>query len=97
MKTPSWTTCPKCQGRGKNSQKIRKKVRLGYQAALAHSEKSGGEGSAPVRPKGHLSTCLNCGGSGLLPAASPPVADNENYPHVAIIGGGIGGVALAVA
>jgi 2-polyprenyl-6-methoxyphenol hydroxylase-like FAD-dependent oxidoreductase len=28
---------------------------------------------------------------------NPPVADNENYPHVAIIGGGIGGVALAVA
>ncbi|MBR9858994.1 MAG: FAD-dependent monooxygenase [Gammaproteobacteria bacterium] len=97
MKTASWTTCPKCQGRGKNSQKIRKKVRLGYQAALAQFEKSGGEGTAPVRPKGHLSTCLNCGGSGLLPAASPPVADSENYPHVAIIGGGIGGVALAVA
>jgi 2-polyprenyl-6-methoxyphenol hydroxylase-like FAD-dependent oxidoreductase len=27
----------------------------------------------------------------------PPIPDTENYPHVAIIGGGIGGVALAVA
>jgi hypothetical protein len=32
----------------------------------------------------------------LIPAASPPIADTENYPHLAI-GGGIGGVALAVA
>ncbi|HKC69539.1 MAG TPA: NAD(P)/FAD-dependent oxidoreductase, partial [Bacteroidia bacterium] len=30
-------------------------------------------------------------------AASHPVADTKNYPHVAIIGAGIGGVALAVA
>jgi hypothetical protein len=27
----------------------------------------------------------------------PSIPDTENYPHVAIIGGGIGGVALAVA
>jgi 2-polyprenyl-6-methoxyphenol hydroxylase-like FAD-dependent oxidoreductase len=40
---------------------------------------------------------LKCSGSGLLRSSSPPVADATNYPHVAIIGGGIGGVALAVA
>ncbi|NLQ16232.1 FAD-dependent monooxygenase [Marinomonas sp. M1K-6] len=56
-----------------------------------------GEGPAPIRPKGHLELCLKCSGSGLLPADQFPVADTENYPHVAIIGGGIGGVALAVA
>jgi 2-polyprenyl-6-methoxyphenol hydroxylase-like FAD-dependent oxidoreductase len=39
---------------------------------------------------------LNCSGSGLVAAISPPIPD-KNYPHVAIIGGGIGGVALAVA
>jgi hypothetical protein len=44
----------------------------------------------------HLDSCLNCSGSGLV-AISPPIPDTENYPHVAIIGGGIGGVALAVA
>ncbi len=55
------------------------------------------KGTAPVRPKGHLELCLNCTGSGLIPSASYPVPDKENYPHVAIIGGGIGGVALAVA
>jgi len=64
---------------------------------LDHFEKTKGEGTTPVRPRGHLYSCLNCFGSGLLPSTSHPIADKENYPHVAIIGGGIGGVALAVA
>ncbi|MFD1007123.1 hypothetical protein [Oceanisphaera ostreae] len=33
----------------------------------------------------------------MITADQTPVADTENYPHVAIIDGGIGGVALAVA
>lgn len=93
----SWTICPECQGRGKKSQRLSKKVRLLYQTALDQFEKTNGEGTAPIRPKAHLYTCLNCSGSGLLSSVTPPVADQENYPHVAIIGGGIGGVALAVA
>ncbi|CAN5365058.1 NAD(P)/FAD-dependent oxidoreductase [soil metagenome] len=92
-----WTICQDCQGRGKRSRKIRKQVRLRYQAAFDQYEKAMGEGPAPVRPKGQLYTCLNCKGSGLVHADHHPVADKENYPHVAIIGGGIGGVALAVA
>lgn len=93
----SWTVCPECQGRGKKSQRLSKKVRLRYQIALDQFEKTKEEGTAPVRPKSHLSLCLNCSGSGLIPSAGHPIADKENYPHVAIIGGGIGGVALAVA
>lgn len=93
----SWTICSECQGRGKKSRGLPKKVRLQYQKAVDQFEKSNSEETLPVRPKGHLHTCLNCHGSGLLPSASPPIADTENYPHVAIIGGGIGGVALAVA
>lgn len=93
----SWTICPECQGRGKKSQRLSKKVRLHYQMALDQFEKMQGEGTAPIRPKAHLNLCLNCSGSGLIPSKNPPVADKENYPHVAIIGGGIGGVALAVA
>ena len=92
-----WSMCPACQGRGKVSKKLRKKVRLSYQRALEAFAQSNGEGLAPVRPKAHLDACLNCAGSGLIPATNPPVVDTENYPHVAIIGGGIGGVALAVA
>ncbi|WP_333600203.1 FAD-dependent oxidoreductase [Flavobacterium sp.] len=93
----SWTTCRECQGLGKKSRRLRKKVRLEFQAALEQFEKTKGEGAAPVLPKPHLDACLTCSGSGLLAAAEPPVADTENYPHVAIIGAGIGGVALAVA
>ena len=96
-KMASWTICQECQGRGKKSRRLSKKVRLHYQIALDEFEKMQGEGTAPLRPKGNLYSCLNCCGSGLLPAASPPIADKENYPHVAIIGGGIGGMALAVA
>lgn len=93
----NWTTCPECQGRGKKSQRLTKKVRLRYQTELDQFEKTNGEGKIPVRPKAHLSNCLHCSGSGLIPAENPPVPDTENYPHIAIIGGGIGGVALAVA
>lgn len=93
----SWTICPECQGRGKKSHRLSKKVRLLYQIALDQFEKTNGEGTPPIRPKANLYLCPDCSGSGLIPAFSPPVADTENYPHVAIIGGGIGGVALAVA
>jgi len=93
----NWTICPECHGRGKKRRRLRKKVRLRYRMALDQFEKTKGDGTAPVRPRGHLYSCLNCCGSGLLPSTSHPIADNENYPHVAIIGGGIGGVALAVA
>lgn len=92
---PSWGLCPKCQGRGRIRQRIRKKVKLSYQAALLQFEKHGG--IAPQQPKAHWSSCPNCHGSGLVAADHPPVADTANYPKVAIIGGGIGGVALAVA
>ena len=92
----SWTICPECQGRGKKSRGLSMKARRQYKIAFDQFEKTKGEGTAPVHPKGHLYTCLNCNGSGLLPSASHPIPDKENYPHVAIIGGGIGGVALAV-
>ncbi|PVX46414.1 2-polyprenyl-6-methoxyphenol hydroxylase-like FAD-dependent oxidoreductase [Flavobacterium sp. 103] len=92
----NWTICLDCQGHGKKKQRLSKKVRIRYQIALEQFEKSK-EGMAPVRPKSHLNSCLNCFGSGLIHSASHPIVDKENYPHVAIIGGGIGGVALAVA
>lgn len=93
----SWTVCTACKGRGKKSRRLSKKVRLHYQIAADQFEKTKGEGAAPVRPKAHLYSCLNCSGTGLIPSTNHPIPDKENYPHVAIIGGGIGGVALAVA
>lgn len=93
----SWTICQECQGYGKKKQRLSKKVRLRYQMELDQFEKTKREGAAPIRPKSHLNSCLKCSGSGLLNSTSHPIADKENYPQVAIIGGGIGGVALAVA
>ena len=92
-----WTVCPECHGNGKKKRRLRKNVRLRYQMAVAAFEKNNGEGVAPVRPEGHLESCSNCNGSGLVPAEKYPVPDFQSFPQVAIIGGGIGGVALAVA
>lgn len=96
-KKTCWTICEACKGAGKKRQRLRKKVKLQYQRELEAFEKNNGEGTAPIKPKGHLNTCTNCSGSGLVPANSHPIADTKNYPHLAIIGGGIAGVALAVA
>ncbi|WP_275315684.1 FAD-dependent oxidoreductase [Tenacibaculum bernardetii] len=95
--TSSFTVCKECQGLGKKNKRIRKNVKLRYQAASAAYEKTDKQGAAPVRPKAVQYSCLKCKGSGLLEADKYPIADTENYPHLAIIGGGIGGVALAVA
>ncbi|MEX6625624.1 FAD-dependent oxidoreductase [Tenacibaculum salmonis] len=93
----NWTICKECKGRGKKSRKISKKVRIRYQNELVQFEKIESEGRVPIKPKGELYTCLNCSGSGLLQADSSPLVDKDKYPHIAIVGGGIGGVALAVA
>ena len=89
--------CLECQGRGKKSRGLTKKARLQYQLTLDNLKKTNCEEAPPIRPKGHLHSCLKCSGLGLIPALNPPAADTKNYPHLAIIGAGIGGVALAVA
>lgn len=96
-KIASWTICQECKGRGKKSQRLRKKVKLHYQNSIQEFEKTKGEGVAPIPPKSPLVSCVNCHGSGLVDSNNHPIADITNYPYVAIIGAGIGGVALAVA
>ena len=44
-----------------------------------------------------LKTCVHCFGSGLITSANQTISNTEEFPHIAIIGGGIGGTALAVA
>ena len=93
----NWTICQSCKGLGKKSRKLSKKALLRYQLACDEFEKTKSEEPAPIKPKAQHYSCANCSGSGLVASDNFPKADNENYPHVAIIGAGIGGVALAVA
>lgn len=95
-KQQHWTTCPTCQGRGKKNRRLSPKARRLFQNAHNESQKSN-SGPPPTRPKGHLEPCQNCNGSGLIPSPTNPKPDTQNNPTLAIIGGGIGGVALAVA
>lgn len=94
---PYWTICPKCYGRGKKNTRVRKKSRVRFQIAMNEFEKAQAEGKDSIRPKVTQYLCDNCTGTGLTAATSCPLPDSKNYPHVAIIGAGIGGVALAVA
>lgn len=92
-----WSICLECQGRGQKSKRIRKKAKLQYKREVIAFEKNNCIGDVPMKPKGHLDTCQTCEGSGLRVSLNAVTPDNDTYPHIAIIGGGIGGVALAVA
>jgi len=84
-----WTVCTACHGLGKKNKGPRKKRKSDKQ--LLHNFVEAVEHSIL-----HLSICSKCSGSGIVVAPHPPIP-NIDYPHIAIIGGGIGGMALAVA
>jgi 2-polyprenyl-6-methoxyphenol hydroxylase-like FAD-dependent oxidoreductase len=95
-KEVSWTECEECQGNGTKTRRFRKNSKLYKQNISNELETNNNKNTRPPLNK-HLITCSTCSGSGLNPSDSYPIADKETYPQVAIIGGGIGGVALAVA
>lgn len=92
-----WTICLECEGQGKKSRKLSKKAKRRYQLVLDDFKNNKDSNTIPVKPKRPQFDCLHCNGSGLIPAKNPTVLNTEQYPHVAIIGGGIGGTALAIA
>jgi 2-polyprenyl-6-methoxyphenol hydroxylase-like FAD-dependent oxidoreductase len=96
-KKTHWTICPFCHGQGKTLKRPSKKRAHLFQNELKKYETNGSIGIAPQQPQGNLDVCFQCSGSGLQSTENPVPADSKRYPHVAIIGGGIGGVALAVA
>lgn len=93
----SLVICDECNGYGQKRHRLNKNTLYKYKIACEEFEKTNREGVPPVYPIGHLSKCVNCNGSGLVTSVDLPNADTETFPHVAIIGGGIGGMALAVA
>jgi 2-polyprenyl-6-methoxyphenol hydroxylase-like FAD-dependent oxidoreductase len=78
----NWTVCQNCKGQGKKNRKQPKKSLIQQEGIVSKNEQI---------------SCKKCLGSGLIASANFPQIDAENYPNIAIIGGGIGGVALAVA
>lgn len=98
MNTPktSYTACPDCKGQGYVNRGLSKRAKQRYQKALEVHHRFPSN-PKPVKPQAHLQPCTTCSASGLIPAAQPPVPDTTTYPQVAIIGAGIGGMALAVA
>lgn len=81
----NWSFCPDCLGRGKKNSKRRKKSNSKDEIAIQ-------------KPKQlQQKICKTCLGTGLIASENPPHPNFETFPKVAIIGGGIGGMALAVA
>jgi 2-polyprenyl-6-methoxyphenol hydroxylase-like FAD-dependent oxidoreductase len=78
----NWTVCQNCKGQGKKNRKQPKKSLIQKESIVSKNEQI---------------SCKKCLGSGLIASANFPQIDAENYPNIAIVGGGIGGVALAVA
>ena len=96
METNTWCVCAICHGQGKISQRLKKKIRTTYQQELEAYEKNQ-IGEPLIRPVSHKITCSSCSGSGLQKTNNTVKQNSKDYPHIAIIGAGIGGVALAVA
>jgi len=94
-----WSPCEECFGQGRKSRGLSQKVRKRYQEALDGFEKIKDQTGAikPNPPLLHLDPCTACDGSGLVASEHFPAVNETDYPHVAIVGAGIGGIALAVA
>lgn len=93
----SWIVCRKCYGQGKISRKLSKVNKQIFQKGVLQLNKNSAEVNTTIILKRHLYACKTCKGSGLIISDVPPSANKNLYPNLAIIGGGIAGVALAVA
>ena len=92
----AWTVCGSCRGQGRHNRRPARK-------ALKRSEHD--KEPASASSSRHIQICKQCEGSGLqrvsddddkdMAAAQPQVT--RTFPHVAIVGGGLAGLALATA
>jgi len=93
----NWTICLECQGQGEILRGPSKRRLRAYREDLDEFEINENKSAAPEPPTGNMDICFGCNGSGLLESRNITTVNSTDYPHVAIIGGGIGGVALATA
>lgn len=93
--TSFYSPCIHCQSSWKIAT-ISKRAQRYYTKSLKLFEAGQSWGAKPKKPVPHRDNCPHCQGSGLLPSEYFPEID-PHFPHVAIIGGGIGGMALALA
>lgn len=94
--TSFYKPCLKCQSRGKIAA-ISKWAQNRYRKRLKLFEEGQIGATKPKALLPHVDNCKYCAGSGLVLSENFPETESDIYPHVAIIGGGIGGMALAVA
>lgn len=94
--------CPKCRGEGQvRSKRLRTK-----RQKRAYAQAKDNELPLPETQSIRMDVCQNCAGAGVVPSnhESLVAKDNsyilpqvQNGTHIGIIGGGIGGLALALA
>lgn len=92
-----WNICPHCKGQGRRKRRIKKKAKGAFELALEQHQKDPKNHRAPTPPKASEYICEACEGSGLRAGEKARENQRNNFPHIAIVGGGIGGTALAVA
>ena len=95
--TSHHTSCKKCKWRGKARFTIWKRALRSYEKRLQQFETGHAWVEKPKALVSHIEICSDCSGSGLIVSENLPEIDTKNYPHIAIIGGGIGWVAFALA
>jgi salicylate hydroxylase len=88
--------CENCFSSWKTSS-ITKRMQSRYQKSLKLFEAWYPWAIKPQALTPHFDTCPNCKGYGIIESEKFPEPNPAIFPHVAIIWGGIGGMALAVA
>lgn len=81
-----WNVCASCLGMGKKKKK-KKKTTILFDS----------NSNQIVGSDAYFKKCIPCDGSGIIKSSEFPFPDSHKFPHVAIVGLGIGGVTLAVA
>lgn len=89
--------CATCKWQWKIALPIWKRARRRYERQLSKFNSGLAWIIKPKTLKAKIDICCVCNGSGLELSNNFPKEDTDNYPHVAIVGGGIGGIALSIA